>query len=382
MKSQKSLIILSVLFGMTVFPIAAFADEKPQNTSIIEEKKPEPMVFTRILRQGTYGKDVYELQTILTDLGYYTGFNTGIFGPKTTSAVNVFKKKHNLPINGIIDQSTIASLDNVSRLDISFEQPQVKKAKVAVSDISPKASMTTKVTAPLIVATPISINTTEDISVDPNTSEQESDIFTGNHECFVSAIDAIIECNTATSGIEYIVKPQNKKAVVKISNTLLHKKSQISLKPILEGKSSKWMLNVGNSKFNDGWGGGMPSDAYNAEFQIVDGILGVFKGDNENKTVSGAKTLFARDIGESVEDSEIIISQGNIEFISKNSLEKPVIVKDKNLFVFETSSNEKKDIYIGLNRTIYDADRNGTGIKGIMITISEEPSEDSTETSN
>lgn len=384
-----------LLMGIALIaPSVSFAQEKTSTSATkTEEKKVEIYTFNRILKQGMYGKDVYNLQNILTDMKLYTGLNTGIFGPKTTTTINTFKKTHNLPTNGIVDQATLVALDEISSAELVFDNGEKKKSadaslKTATTTAPVVQNVTTTPTANLTVA-PVAAN----LATTPSVGAPEARMMTADTQiaaqqvvsgdsvepeatqpvvrtCFVSAVDAIIECDTDGAFLEYVGKVQNKKAVVRIFAKNLTANSVISIKPIIEGKASKWMLNVGNSKFNDGWGGGSAQDPYNAEFQIIDGILGVFKGDNDNKIITGAKTLFARDISNSIQDAEMKISQGTFELITKN--DKPVMVKDKNLFVFETPLKERKDVYIGLNRTIFDEDRVGTGVKGVMISITEQ----------
>lgn len=404
MNSRKTLIPMLLVGIALIAPSVSFAQEKTASSKT-EEKKVETYTFTRILKQGMYGKDVYGLQNVLTDLKLYNGLNTGIFGPKTTTTINAFKKTHNLPTNGIVDQATIAALDEISSAELVFDAGEKKKTQdVALKNTATTAPVlkeaTPAATNTLVATptTPIAANLATPMSASitgmATTSAPEMRMMTTadtattqqvttpeatdpaitepvTRTCFVSATETLLECDNENAFLEYVGKVQNKKAVVRIFAKNLTANSVVTIKPIIEGKASKWMLNVGNSKYNDGWGGGSAQDPYNAEFQIIDGILGVFKGDNDSKVVTGAKTLFARDISNSIQDAEMKISQGTFELITKN--DKPVVVKDKNLFVFETPLKERKDIYIGLNRTIFDEDRIGTGIKGVMVTITEQP---------
>ena len=60
----------------------------------------------RPLRYGSTGEDVKELQTRLTDLGYYKGKISGNFLEATRSAVSKFQEKNRLDASGVADPDT------------------------------------------------------------------------------------------------------------------------------------------------------------------------------------------------------------------------------------------------------------------------------------
>ena len=57
----------------------------------------------RPLRYGSSGEDVKELQTQLTELGYYKGKISGNYLEATRKAVETLQKKNNLEVNGVAD---------------------------------------------------------------------------------------------------------------------------------------------------------------------------------------------------------------------------------------------------------------------------------------
>ncbi|XID95067.1 spore cortex-lytic enzyme [Paenibacillaceae bacterium WGS1546] len=59
-----------------------------------------------ILKQGSTGKDIYELQGRLKKLGYYNGKVDGDFGPKTKNSVTWFQWKFGLKSDGIVGPKT------------------------------------------------------------------------------------------------------------------------------------------------------------------------------------------------------------------------------------------------------------------------------------
>ncbi|MFB9273547.1 spore cortex-lytic enzyme [Cohnella cellulosilytica] len=59
-----------------------------------------------ILKQGSSGKDIYELQGRLKALGYYNGKVDGDFGPKTKNAVTWFQWKFGMKSDGVVGPKT------------------------------------------------------------------------------------------------------------------------------------------------------------------------------------------------------------------------------------------------------------------------------------
>lgn len=65
---------------------------------------------TAILKQGSTGKDIYELQGRLKYLGYYDGKVDGVFGPKTKNSVTWFQWKFGLKSDGVVGPKTKLAL--------------------------------------------------------------------------------------------------------------------------------------------------------------------------------------------------------------------------------------------------------------------------------
>ena len=63
-----------------------------------------------VLRQGSTGGEVKEVQRRLKQWGYYTGAVDGIFGAGTKKAVIAFQKKNGLTADGIVGKATFAAL--------------------------------------------------------------------------------------------------------------------------------------------------------------------------------------------------------------------------------------------------------------------------------
>jgi hypothetical protein len=71
------------------------------------------MIYTRLLKQGTRGDDIKQIQTYLTSKGYILGLPDGIFGPKTKQAVINFQKANGLTPDGLIGKLTIAKMNEL-----------------------------------------------------------------------------------------------------------------------------------------------------------------------------------------------------------------------------------------------------------------------------
>ena len=77
----------------------------PDNVMIVT---PDPNAPTPnpVLRTGSQGDEVKNLQSRLYALGYYTGEIDGQFGPGTREAVTAFQKRNGLAADGIVGGET------------------------------------------------------------------------------------------------------------------------------------------------------------------------------------------------------------------------------------------------------------------------------------
>ncbi len=67
-------------------------------------------VDAAVLRQGSRGNEVKEVQRRLKQWGYYSGSVDGIFGAGTKSAVIAFQRKNGLTADGIVGKATYKAL--------------------------------------------------------------------------------------------------------------------------------------------------------------------------------------------------------------------------------------------------------------------------------
>jgi N-acetylmuramoyl-L-alanine amidase len=63
-----------------------------------------------LLRYGSKGQKVSDMQARLKDWGYYDGSVDGIYGWRTVRAVRWFQQKHNLRVDGIAGPETLAAI--------------------------------------------------------------------------------------------------------------------------------------------------------------------------------------------------------------------------------------------------------------------------------
>lgn len=79
-------------------------------TPTLEEISMESIATVAVLRQGSSGGEVKEVQRRLKQWGYYTGSVDGVFGAGTKKAVIAFQKKNGLTADGVVGKSTYKAL--------------------------------------------------------------------------------------------------------------------------------------------------------------------------------------------------------------------------------------------------------------------------------
>lgn len=70
----------------------------------------EESLEAAVLRQGSKGGEVREVQRRLKMWGYYKGSVDGVFGAGTRAAVIAFQKKNGLPADGVVGKATYKAL--------------------------------------------------------------------------------------------------------------------------------------------------------------------------------------------------------------------------------------------------------------------------------
>ena len=95
---------LTASAAASVTAIAVSHEHQTAETAI------ELSVDAAVLRQGSKGNEVKEVQRRLKQWGYYSGSVDGIFGAGTKKAVIAFQKKNGLTADGIVGKSTYKAL--------------------------------------------------------------------------------------------------------------------------------------------------------------------------------------------------------------------------------------------------------------------------------
>ena len=80
------------------------------NAAYTNEELTPPYVQTAVLKQGSNGGEVKELQRRLKEWGYYNGAVDGIYGKGTVDAVKKFQQKNGLKADGIAGLETYRAL--------------------------------------------------------------------------------------------------------------------------------------------------------------------------------------------------------------------------------------------------------------------------------
>lgn len=106
-KSMKKAILTAALTGLTLCSTAALVADRNFETVDTEYTA---VVTAAVLKTGSSGGEVKEVQRRLKLWGYYNGAVDGKFGSGTKSAVIAFQKKNGLTADGVVGKSTYKAL--------------------------------------------------------------------------------------------------------------------------------------------------------------------------------------------------------------------------------------------------------------------------------
>ena len=84
----------------------------PPEPASVWKVTPDPSLPTAepVLRSGSRGEDVTNVQSRLKNLGYYTGEVDGQYGAGTKEAVTVFQRQNGLDADGVVGAETRQAL--------------------------------------------------------------------------------------------------------------------------------------------------------------------------------------------------------------------------------------------------------------------------------
>ena len=89
-----------------------------------------------VLRQGSKGPEVTELQQQLRQLGYFNRRATGNFGPLTKASVAKFQQEQGLNANGIVDDETLQALQDKTTGKEAFDNQASESSENATPTVS------------------------------------------------------------------------------------------------------------------------------------------------------------------------------------------------------------------------------------------------------
>ena len=107
---KKFLAIGALTLALTASAAASVTAIAVKNGREAAETAIELSVEAAVLRQGSKGGEVKEVQRRLKQWGYYSGAVDGIFGSGTKKAVVAFQKKNGLTAGGVVGKATYAAL--------------------------------------------------------------------------------------------------------------------------------------------------------------------------------------------------------------------------------------------------------------------------------
>lgn len=111
MKRSKRVAIAAAGLGAFV-AVAAIAAPKAraEQAYAVAQAQEEDCVVVAILKKGSKGDEVKEVQRRLKKWGYYSGSVDGVFGNGTRAAVIAFQKKNGLTADGVVGKATYKAL--------------------------------------------------------------------------------------------------------------------------------------------------------------------------------------------------------------------------------------------------------------------------------
>ena len=97
-----------------------------------------PAPTSSVLKVGSSGTEVKNLQNKLIELGYLSGKADGVFGTKTASAVKAFQKASKLTADGVAGAKTLSSLESASPAGTSSSGTSASKVQTSTKPSASK----------------------------------------------------------------------------------------------------------------------------------------------------------------------------------------------------------------------------------------------------
>ncbi|KKO53313.1 spore cortex-lytic enzyme [Paenibacillus sp. DMB20] len=114
MKNAKIWLLIGVVVLLTAGVISK-AKVAPSTETAPQIREALPTFSQAILKYGSTGEDVYELQGRLKHLGFYHGKIDSVFGTKTKNAVKWFQSEFGMKVDGIVGPKVKLRLYNATK---------------------------------------------------------------------------------------------------------------------------------------------------------------------------------------------------------------------------------------------------------------------------
>ena len=120
MKTKKKTLALAIatLAVTAVGAVATLANTNKIERATNQTAQLEYVVDAAVLKQGSSGQEVKEVQRRLKLWGYYNGAVDGAFGAGTRNAVIAFQKKNGLKADGVVGKATYKALGMTKSYEI------------------------------------------------------------------------------------------------------------------------------------------------------------------------------------------------------------------------------------------------------------------------
>lgn len=111
MKRSKRVAIAAASLGAFAAVAAVAAPKaRAEQAYAVAQAQEEDCIVVAILKKGSKGDEVKEVQRRLKKWGYYSGNVDGVFGNGTRAAVIAFQKKNGLTADGVVGKATYKAL--------------------------------------------------------------------------------------------------------------------------------------------------------------------------------------------------------------------------------------------------------------------------------
>ena len=135
---KKFLAIGALTLALTASAAASVTAIAVHHSRQTAETAIELSLEAAVLRQGSTGGEVKEVQRRLKQWGYYSGSVDGVFGAATKKAVIAFQKKNGLTADGVVGKATYAALgmnDSYNALQGNSQNKPSSSSSYSSSDL-------------------------------------------------------------------------------------------------------------------------------------------------------------------------------------------------------------------------------------------------------